>query len=311
MSWRLPDLEMVQLRAELVSRTRRFFSRRNVREVETPLSYPFVPTDPSLDCFVATRGDASAGEPEGWLQPSPEFAMKQMLGQGSGCIYQICKAFRAGESGRLHRPEFTLLEWYRVGMDYRVLADEVLALLEELLPSVEFEKMSYASAFSRWAGVDPLLTTSADLVARLRRSGQEFDFKLDDLARPNLLDLLMSTVVEPNLPDSGVVLFDYPLDQSTLARSNPSHPNLAERFEVYVNGVELANGYSELTDADEQRERFEAENSRRRQLGKPERRIDEALLAALSRGLPECAGVAIGFDRLVMLAAGRSTLAGV
>ncbi len=294
-------------RAALLARIRAFFAARGVLEVETPqLAACPVPDryQQSLSCSV----EAPGAPPRMYLQTSPEYAMKRLLAAGSGPIYQLAKAFRDGEAGRLHNPEFTLLEWYRLGFDHHALMDEVGELLSEVLGCDPAEKLSYAAACERWLEVDPHRVGAAEL-ARLAAARGWVVVGLEDADRDTWLDLLITRYVEPELGrGQPTLLYDYPASQAALARIRPGAPPLASRFEVYLEGVELANGFHELADAAEQRQRFELELERRRQLGLPEVPLDERFLAALEAGLPDCAGVALGIDRLAMLDAGASHL---
>lgn len=246
--------------------------------------------------------------------------MKRLLAAGSGCIYQIARVFRDGEAGRRHNPEFTLLEWYRVGFDHHRLMSEVAELVAELLAGrlslAEPERLSYREMFQRHLGLDPHRATVAELaaVAKTQNVSIPPGMPVDNL--DPWLDLLLTHCIEPDLgiePELGqgrlTFVYDYPVSQAALARVRPGDPPVGERFELYLHGVELANGFHELGDAGEQQRRFAAENAARRAAGWPEMPIDDHLLEALDAGLPECAGVALGFDRLVMLAAGKTALA--
>ncbi|MEE4379329.1 MAG: EF-P lysine aminoacylase EpmA, partial [Candidatus Competibacteraceae bacterium] len=227
-------------------------------------------------------------------------------------IYQLAKVFRDGEAGRHHNPEFTLLEWYRIGFDHRQLMEEVAALVTELLGprlNATTEFISYHDVFQRHLQIDPHQTTVEQLIARTDQQGvtPPPEMSLKDL--DPWLHLLLSHCIEPQLGRGRLTfVYDYPASQAALARVRPSNPPVAERFELYLNGIELANGFHELSDAAEQRRRFEADNARRRRDGLAPMPVDERLLAALANGLPDCAGVALGFDRLLMLAAGKSSL---
>ncbi len=230
--------------------------------------------------------------------------MKRLLAAGSGPIYQICKAFRDGEAGRWHNPEFSLLEWYRPGYDHRRLMDEVDELVRGLLDRPPAVRITYAEAFTQGVGVDPFAASDATLASRAVALGLSADI-IKGLDRNGRLDFLFSHGVQPALAGLGsVFVYDYPASQAALARIRPDNPLVAERFELLVDGVELANGYHELTDPGEQRRRFEDELVTRRLRGLMVPPLDEHLLAALAHGLPDCAGVAVGVDRLVMLAAG-------
>ncbi|HEY8554598.1 MAG TPA: EF-P lysine aminoacylase EpmA [Burkholderiales bacterium] len=314
--WRpTASFEALAVRAELLARARQFFARRGVLEVETPMLSPAGSTDPHLHSFVAASrapGDASAPR---FLHTSPEFAMKRLLAAGSGSIYQICRVFRAGETGRRHNPEFTLLEWYRVGFDYHALMDEVEALVTELLRGRRDldapERLSYRDAFLRYAGLDPHAATPADLAAAAAAHGLCAS-GIPETDGGAWRDLLLTHLVEPHLGRNRLTfLYDFPADAAALARVRPGPPPVAERFELYLDGIELANGFQELTDAEEQRERFERDRARRRAHGLPDVPHDERLLAALAAGLPSCSGVALGFDRLVMVALGARSIAEV
>lgn len=311
------DLSVLRLRAELLAQIRAFFAARGVLEVETPALSAAAITDPHLASFkTCYSGPGSQHGRPLYLHTSPEFAMKRLLAAGSGCIYQIARVFRDGEAGSRHNPEFTLLEWYRVGFDHHRLMDEVAELVGMLLAGrlalAEPERLSYRQIFQHHLNLDPHRATVADLAAcaETRNISIPTGMPLDD---PDpWLDLLLTHCVEPRL-GSGRLTFvhDYPASQAALARLRPDDPPVGERFELYINGIELANGFHELGDAVEQRHRFAQENAARRAAGLPVMPVDEHLLAALEFGLPDCAGVALGFDRLVMLATRKTSLAEV
>ena len=313
--WRpAADLETLRLRADLLARIRAFFAVRNVLEVETPTLSAAAFTDPHLHSFATFySGPGSRHGQTLYLHTSPEFPMKRLLAADSGCIYQIAKVFRDGEAGRRHNPEFTLLEWYRLGFDHHRLMDEVAELVTELLSGrlslASSERLCYRELFQRYLNLDPHRVN----VAELRMCAERCDLSIPpgmptDAIDP-WLDLLLTHVIEPHLGRGRLTfIYDYPASQAALARLRPGDPALGERFELYLNGVELANGFHELGDAGEQRRRFEAENAARQAQGLPITPIDEYLLGALAEGLPECAGVALGFDRLVMLAAGKASI---
>ena len=297
---------VIVARAAMLARCREFFAARGVLEVETPILAQATVTDVHL-ASLATR---IAGRPDPYyLQTSPEYAMKRLLAAGSGDIYQICKVFRDGESGRLHNPEFTMLEWYRVGFDAAALMDEVAALLALLLGArlaAPAERVTYQGAFGRVLGVDPLAAPVDALLDLARRHAGAVDVGTE---RDVILDLLMGAVVGPKLGRGRVTfVHDYPASQAALARLNPSNAAVAARFEAYVEGLELCNGFHELADAAEQRRRFVADGKLRAARGLPVPPVDERLLAALAAGLPDCAGVALGLDRVLMLATGCSSI---
>ncbi|MHB8624509.1 MAG: EF-P lysine aminoacylase EpmA [Sulfuricaulis sp.] len=317
--WRpTATLEVLRLRARLLARIRAFFSERDVLEVETPILSAAAVTDPAL-ASMATHylGPVFPHGLPVYLQTSPEFPMKRLLAAGSGSIYQICKTFRDGEAGRLHNPEFTMLEWYRVGFDHHRLMAETSELIRQLLvPPISLEQteyLTYGEAFRRHAGIDPHMAGAEDFAAVAKT--HQIQAPQDLLAQNDLSiwrDLLLTHVVEPKLGEGQLTfIYDYPAAQASLARILPGNPPVAARFEVYLNGIELANGFHELADPVEQRTRFERQLHTRAANGLPDVPIDERLLTALALGLPDCAGVALGVDRLVMLAAGAHTIAEV
>lgn len=308
-------LEVLKRRARMLQQLRAFFSERGVLEVETPILSGAGTTDPAL-ASLATRYTGPLF-PHGqalYLHTSPEFPMKRLLAAGMGSIYQIARVFRDGEAGRLHNPEFTMLEWYRVGYDHHRLMDETGDLVTQLLsPSLQLEppeRLTYRDVFQRHVGIDPHTASAGDFVAIAethRLSVPHGMLAQNDHAVWR--DLLLTHVVEPKLGQGRLTfIYDYPASQASLARIQPGNPPVAARFELYLNGIELANGFHELADSDEQRTRFERQVHTRMANGLPAFPMDERLLAALAHGLPECAGVALGFDRLVMLATGAHTI---
>ncbi|MDH3645193.1 MAG: EF-P lysine aminoacylase EpmA [Gammaproteobacteria bacterium] len=309
MEWRpTAGLDVLATRAHLLELTRDFFSAGGVMEVQTPALVSSSCPDPNIPSIVATPH----GGRTMFLHTSPEHAMKRMLCAGSGDIYQIAPVFRDGEAGRHHNPEFTLIEWYRTGYDRQAMAAETVVLIKTLLQrEAVVEQITYADAFLRHADIDPHSATVDDLAAACGRN---------DIARPESvpatrdawLDLLLTSVVVPAFnADKIYVLYDYPASQAALARVRDTTPAVAERFEVFYGGLELANGFHELSDATEQRKRFLSEQARYAITGRTTPPVDERLLQALEHGLPDCAGVALGFDRVVMLAAGRNSLSEV
>jgi lysyl-tRNA synthetase class 2 len=296
------SLDTLRARAGLLQRLRAFFARAGVLEVETPLACRAGGTDPALEPLVTryTGPGFASGTPL-YLQSSPEFAMKRLLAAGAGPIYQLGRAFRDGERGRRHNPEFTLLEWYRPGFHAAALMSEVAELVRCALeaPALAAEEISYAELFRRHLGLDVFTASVSDLrAAALAHDAGVADLELE---RDAWLDLLMTTHIEPRL-GRGAMSFvtDYPAGQAALARLNARDPRTAARFELFLDGVELANGFEELTDAREQAGRFRRDNRTRAARGQPELPVDERFLAALAAGLPPCAGVALGVDRLLM-----------
>jgi lysyl-tRNA synthetase class 2 len=295
-------------RAGMLEAAREFFKQRGVTEVETPILSAAAVSDPQIES-LATQ---IAGMPgRAYLCPSPEYAMKRLLAAGSGDIYQICKVFRDAEHGRWHNPEFTMIEWYRLGFDDAALMDEVEVLIARLLSPGRTvgpaERLSYSGALQRYAGVDAFRSSDADLLAAAARHGVTCEAQLDRDAK---LDLLMGMIVGPQLGRANpCFICDYPASQAALARLKPGVPRVAARFELYLDGLELANGFHELVQPQEQRARFVQDLALRRERGQVQPPLDENLLAALESGMPECAGVALGFDRLVAIALGAKQLA--
>ena len=308
--WVRGSFSALPQRARLYALIREFFAERGVLEVETPVLSAAANTDPNIESF-STRfsGHADAGAPQRWLRTSSEFAQKRLLAAGIGDIYELGRVFRNGEAGRRHNPEFTMLEWYRVGWDHRQLIEETVELVcAALTPAgrqVEVKKYTYRDLFVSALDVDPFEATDADLHAALG------DVRIDarGLGRDDWLDLLLTHRIQPTFPaDRITVVCDYPATQCALAKIRADDPPVAERFELYVGTQELANGYHELTDAAEQRARFERDNARRRERGVAEVPIDENLLAALAAGMPDCAGVALGVERLLMAMLGTDDI---
>ncbi len=298
------DAETLRARAERLRTVRRFFDIRGVIEVETPLLCRAGVTDVHLPSLAVATPDAGRR----WLQTSPEYAMKRLLAAGVGACYQITRGFRAGESGRLHNPEFSLLEWYRPGFDQHALMREVAELCGEAVGARPTREIAYRDAFREALGVDPLRVGEDDLrtLARARLGPAGW---LASAERDDLLDALMGTAACPTLGHGTFTfLTDFPASQAALARRSPADAEVAERFELFIDGVEIANGFHELTDAVEQRARFETDIEQRTRQGLPVMELDERLLAALAAGMPEGSGVALGLDRLMMIALGRDRL---
>ena len=308
--WR-PSASREQLvaRARLLARIREFFAARGVLEVDTPLIVNAPVSDVHIhSARVELTADAPGSLPAHFfLHTSPEYAMKRLLAAGVGDIYQICHVARALESGRVHNPEFTLLEWYRLGFSLGQLMDEVELLVGGLLGSpteASAERLSYREAFRRELALDPFEATTAQLARAAAPLALSAGAPLE---RDGYLELLMGSLIGPQLGRERLTfIYGYPASQAALARLDPADPGAAQRFELYARGIELANGFHELAAAAEQRARFAADNAARRRAGLPVHPLDERLLAALGSGLPDCAGVALGIDRLLMLASGAS-----
>ena len=306
--WRpTTSLDVLKLRASILVRIRAFFARLGVLEVDTPVLSRAASTDPALSSFKTCYHGPGAQQDEHCCgHTSVESPMKRLIAAGIGSIYQLCKVFRDGESGAQHNPEFTLLEWYRTGFDHLDLMDEVERLIRDALadslPIASVQHWRYRDLFIEIAAIDPFSATAAELRAALHSNHDvtAVGLSLDD--RDAWLDLLLTHVIVPRLGTGLVFIRDYPASQAALARLRHGSPPVAARFEVYLDGIELANGFHELADALQQRQRFEVELERRRDSGDEMVRMDEKLLSALSAGLPNCAGVALGIDRLLMLA---------
>ena len=309
--------EALRARAALLARTRQFFAARGVLEVDTPVLVNSPVSDVHLASArvgLAAEGAAAAQGPSLYLHTSPEYAMKRLLAAGLPDIYQICHVVRGDERGRLHNPEFTLIEWYRLGFTLPALMDEVDALVRELLGSAAAqrasERLTYQEAFTRALGLDPFSAADAQLLAVARRLGLAAGAA--SAGRDELLEFLMAMGVGPRLGRGALTfIHGYPASQAALARLDPQDERTALRFELYCEGVELANGFKELQSAAEQRARFERDNAERRRRGLRASPPDERLLAALAAGLPDCAGVALGFDRTLMLSLGAQHIAEV
>lgn len=296
----------LRLRALLLRRLREFFDRQGFIEVETPVLSADVVIERHLDVFQAVWPAAPCQSHSArWLPSSPEAAMKRLLVAGMQAIYQVAHAFRAAEAGPHHNPEFTLVEWYRTGESLEAGMARTDRLCQELLGRGPARKLSYQAAFEQFAGVDPHRAEVPQLIAAARRLELAAPRGMGAEDREAWLDLLMVERVQPHLGhDQPVLLYDYPAGQAALARVRAGEPAVAERFELFVAGIELANGYQELTDPDELRARFRQINAQRAADGRPPLPEPKRLLRAMERGLPESVGVALGFDRLVMLAAG-------
>lgn len=306
MTWQpTSDVAMLKQRAKLIAAIRQFFYQRDVLEVDTPAMSQATVTDIHLHTFKTEFvGPGFADGQILYLMTSPEFHMKRLLSAGSGAIYQICKSFRNEESGRYHNPEFTMLEWYRPGFDHHQLMDEMDELLQLILGCQQAERMSYQQAFLNVLGVCPLEGSMLELKQAAAKLG------LSDIAEPEedrdtLLQLLFSIGIEGKIgQEVPAFVYDFPASQAALAQINPTDNRVAERFEVYFKGIELANGFHELANGDEQLIRFEADNHKRIEMGLEPQPIDMNLVNALRAGFPDCAGVALGIDRLIMLALG-------
>ena len=304
--------DAMRLRAWVNRLVREFFHARNVLEVETPVLSRAGNTDPNIASFHLEFSGRTVGAPRTrWLRTSPEFALKRLLAAGIGDCYELGRVFRDGEAGGRHNPEFTMLEWYRVGWDHLRLLDETAELVRAALALVgreaSLQVLTYRDLYRDLLGIDPFTAGEDALRAALG------DMQIDPagLARDDWLDLLMTHLIQPTIPNNRILLvYDYPASQCALARVRAGDPPVAERFEVFLGPLEIANGYHELNDALEQRQRFEADLARRRARSAATPAMDERLLAGLPK-LPACAGVALGVDRLLMALMGTEKISDV
>lgn len=305
--------DALRLRARLYATIRTFFAERAVLEVETPVLSQAGNTDPNIASFsLQFSGRTDGATRTRWLRTSPEYPLKRLLAAGLGDCYELGRVFRDGEAGGRHNPEFTMLEWYRVGWDHDRLVDEVATLVQAALAlvgrSATMQRISFRKLYLQRLQVDPFVAGDATLRAALG----DIDIDPRGLVRDDWLDLLMTHRLQPAFdPDQLLVVHDYPASQCALARIRADDPPVAERFEVYLGPLELANGYHELGDASEQRARFERDLDVRRERGTAAPSLDERLLSALQAGLPGCAGVALGIDRLLMAMMGSDRIADV
>jgi elongation factor P--(R)-beta-lysine ligase len=315
--WRpCASLDTLRLRARLYAALRGFFAERGVLEVETPVLSIAGNTDPNIRSFWLDFSGRTDGLPRRrWLRTSPEFPLKRLLAAGIGDCYELGRVFRDGEAGGRHNPEFTMLEWYRLGWDHRRIAEETAEVVRTALALVErdarVQRVAYRDLYRERLGVDPM----CDDARTLRAALGEVEIDPDGLTREDWLDLLMTHRLQPRFDaDTLLIVEDYPAAQCALARLSERSDadgvhTVAERFELYLGPLELANGYHELTDADEQRARFQRDVALRKARGEPSPPLDEGLLTALAHGLPPCAGVALGVDRLLMAMLGTSRIA--
>ncbi|WP_301098228.1 elongation factor P--(R)-beta-lysine ligase [Otariodibacter sp.] len=294
-------------RSKIIYDIRKFFTDRGLLEVDTPTMSEFSVTDVHLSTFSTqflSPFDSKAKTLH--LITSPEYHMKRLLASGSGAIFQLCHVFRNEESGKYHNPEFTMLEWYRPYFDMYRLINEVDDLLQYILDCEPAESFSYQFVFQTYVGLDPLSATKSQLVAKAQEYGLQCD---DNDHRDTLLQFLFTKVVEPNIGlERPTAIYHFPASQAALAQVSAEDPRMAERFEFYYKGIELANGFHELSDAKEQFRRFEQDNVYRQQLGLPPQELDSRFLAALKSGIPNCSGVAVGVDRLIMIALGAERI---
>lgn len=298
------QLPAIRARAEAYKKIRQFFAERNVLEVETPLMAACAVTDPYIQAFNVDNK---------FLQTSPEYAMKRLLAADCGSIYQICKAFRKEEAGNFHNPEFTMIEWYRLGFDHVQLMQETDELLQLILDCPRAHRVSYLQLFNDKIGINP---HTADLTT-LRQCAIKHGINLSEKTQQELnvtdwLQLLMSHVLEPQLIGPAPwFVYDFPAAQAALAKVIPGEYPVAARFEVYMEGIELANGYYELQDPAEQVKRFDADNLLRKQQNLVYMVPDQHLVSALKAGFPDCAGIALGLDRVLMLKLKTKSIADV
>lgn len=298
------SIELIRLRAKLLHDIRSFFYAENILEVETPILCHATGTDPYIDFFSTHQ--SCVNQPTLYLQTSPEFAMKRLLAAQTGSIYQITKAFRKGESGRLHNPEFSLLEWYRVGYDLQQLMDDTELLISKFLPVKFFpeasERISYTDIFRHYTGLNALQFNVKEYREAAEKLGFPEAISLCENDHPAWLDFLFSHSVQAHLGKAGLcMIYNYPANLPSLAQLSPDNPLTVARVEVFIQGIELGNGYCELLDYQQQNSRFEQEILLRERKGTAKAHKDERFLAAMQSGLPKCSGIAIGLDRLLMI----------
>jgi lysyl-tRNA synthetase class 2 len=309
-NWRpSASIEAIRQRAVVLQKIRQFFAARDVLEVDTPALSHSAVTDEHLHSFSTQFTHPFSPQTSTlYLQTSPEFAMKRLLCAGSGAIYQICKSFRNEESGRFHNPEFTMLEWYRPDFDHLKLMSEIDELIQMVVGSDSAERVTYQDVFKQYLGYCPLTATLTDIKTLASQCGYS-ELAANENDKDTLLMLLFSQHVEPHIGQNRpCFVVDFPASQAALARISPTNSLVAERFELYFQGIELANGFHELTDGPEQLRRFEQDNVKRQHMGLEIMPIDHNFTAAIDYGLPACAGVALGIDRLLMLALNYSEI---
>ncbi len=305
-NWRpTSSIENIQLRAQLLSLARSYFYEQKILEVETPLLGSHTVTDPNIESFTCVQNGLCR-----FLQTSPEYAMKRLLAAGSPDIYQICKSFRIGESGSLHNPEFTLIEWYRLGFSLDQIIQDTINLLYVLLEDeVSVDLISYNDAFLDSVGISLCDVSDHELQNIAENNGLATK---QQLSQGEYVDFVFSHCVIPEFSSQNfTVVKNYPASQAALAKLNACDSGVSERFEIFYRGVELANGYHELTDFQEQQQRFENDMTNRKFLRKSQVTSDQRLLDAMKYGLPDCAGVAVGFDRVMMIKSGASSISDV
>jgi elongation factor P--(R)-beta-lysine ligase len=305
--------EVAIKRAAILQRLRDFFKARNVLEVETPVMSHGSPTDCHIDVFSAEFHPAGARRPDSreavYLRTSPEFHMKRLLASGYRDIFQVAKVFRDGERGRLHNPEFTMLEWYRTGMNMFDLMDETAGLITTVLGTTKIVKKKYADIFKEATGIDPLTADFEEVAAYCTSRGRDLP---SGTSLTDALQFAMAEYVEPAFPDDSLVfVHHYPADQAVLAMLEPNDQRVARRFEAYCGGMELVNGFEELVDWKENERRQHNENAKRSAVRKAELPLDRLFIEALQQGLPLCSGAALGLDRLIMLALEKKEISGV
>ena len=308
MTWRTTlDWQTAKQRASILKEIRHFFETRNVTEVETPLLSQGTITDVHLDAMTSRydflANSTSEQSTTFYLQTSPEFAMKRLLASGYGCIFQICKAFRHEGYGKHHNPEFSILECYRLGFDHFKLMNEVGELLQCILQCDQPTQISYQDVFIKHLNIDPLIATREELLVIIDEHNKLSDWLLHEHDLDTLLQFVFCELIEPNIgKKSPCFVYNFPSSQASLAKISKEDSRVADRFECYYLGIELANGFHELTDVSQQLQRFEQDNIKRVASKLPVRPIDNSFISALENGLPQCSGVALGIDRLVMLA---------
>lgn len=304
-STNLPKIAVLKDRALMLAKARGFFSDRCIVEVDCPLVSHFAAIDAHIDLLQAFYEQKKVC----FLHSSPEYGMKRLIADGMGDIYQLSHVFRDGEWGQKHNPEFMMAEWYRIGMSFDAMMEETIDFTRLFLGPLTSHKITYREAFLRYTGIDYIAATCESLIEYLEVNHIDYT-RIDITDKEVLLNLILGVKIEPKLGLDGIcALYYYPANQAALAQTKIINEEaVAERFELYYKGMELANGYHELANANEQRKRLIHSNEERIRLGKAALPIDEAFLQALEKGLPDCCGVAVGFDRLMMLKHGKDNI---
>ncbi|NGX42001.1 MAG: Elongation factor P--(R)-beta-lysine ligase [Chlamydiae bacterium] len=302
-------IQILKDRAKMFYKAREFFRKRGVIEVDCPIMSPSASIDVHIE-LIRAYGVSSTTQ---YLHASPEYGMKKLLAEGMSDIFQLCHVFRDEECSMQHNPEFTMVEWYRINVPFSAMIEESIEFIKEFVGDVPFSKVTYRDAFKRFAGIDYLQASEEDLLQFLEERGINPYQNIEEEGKDALLNIILGVVIQPQLGQKGLTVVQYfPATQAALAQTRKrGEEEIAERFEIFYQGVELANGYHELTNSEEQHERLIHSNATRERLGKDTLPIDDSFIKALEKGLPDCCGVSVGFDRLMMLRHKREDIADV